>query len=361
MLLLDFASKHVQKIYAELRRELVGWIMLDFLAGSLVVGNVVFRRSIAQDRHALQASSKLWRFAIGIFFAVASVLSMFWYSLLAVLFIVAALSRVSGQAWLAERLWLAYGTLTFGAVLQSMIVIAPQCTVCFLHYWSYKDQDKVFISALRRQATILDCAAGGKMLELACALEVLPVESTLQWLKRTCTSTLRGVSLGLCALTMAYLPGIGPLVLQGLVMLKQRRAVGNVVTGVLVGLSLGSSLPSWLLHGESCRVVAAYCLQLALVAMSISRQLLYPFLARCGGRSRRSLRGRHQARILGFGVAAAAVLNVPVIGPLLWYDLVWAAAKVLSGVVVDDPDGEVFDLGSRPTLQRPGESRATQD
>eukprot|EP00445_Apocalathium_hangoei_P075174 CAMPEP_0204149142 /NCGR_PEP_ID=MMETSP0361-20130328/24160_1 /ASSEMBLY_ACC=CAM_ASM_000343 /TAXON_ID=268821 /ORGANISM="Scrippsiella Hangoei, Strain SHTV-5" /LENGTH=196 /DNA_ID=CAMNT_0051103603 /DNA_START=35 /DNA_END=622 /DNA_ORIENTATION=+ len=192
----SFVSKQLRAAVGESRAELVGWAKTEFLSSFLVVGHALLSwASSSRDQLVAGASRKVSRFSFVVSIVAFAVLSLLWAALILVLWLTAGLVTLSGHAGLEARLWLAYDAVTFRHVLHAMAVIVPQCTVCFLHYWAYEDQDKVFISALRHQASLADIASAqrGRLHNLASALEELPLESTFQWFRRSLSAGARGL------------------------------------------------------------------------------------------------------------------------------------------------------------------------
>lgn len=352
-----YVVTQLRDFFDETTLEVAGWMGGEFLGGVVIVVQTCLSGVIAGRQQVVSKASR----KLSCFLIVTSVLTfilvgILWTVLVILVWMVSALVTLLGYAWLAEWLWFGYSWMTFWHVFNCLGFIVPQCNVLFLHYWAREDQDCVFIAALRDEATRAEAPTrlANQLRELSDALEVLPVEGTLQWLRRSGVASCKGICLALCAFTVAGLPGIGPLSLQVMMMIRRRRAIGLVPMMLLLAVPVLPSLSP--LAASDCRMLAAYGLQFALAARSVSRELLYPLLGRCGSGPRHALSGRHHARIIGFGAASVAVLSVPVVGPLLWFDLVWSAAKVLSAVVLRE-DRETFDLGPRVQRFRDEEAR----
>lgn len=327
----------------------------------------------------------------------------------------------------------ALDALTFKSVLQTVFFIVPNCTVMFLRYWAYEDQDKVFVAALRQasssalgvtfrtrqklglrvhhetgvvtnvvpdsqadragvktgwaivkidrlaysQDELMARTTGNRdfvvtfecqgelagtvadrehLAQVARALHILPAESTWAWLKKYIRRLIRGCRDAICLLAVSALPRVGPLIYPIALFLRRGRSVGIVPAVTLMAISLVPDCPGL----PSGRLLASWGMQLILTARSTSKELLYTFYSRANPKQKRALHSQPHARITGFGVAATAVLSVPIIGPLLWFHFVRLAAELFSSVAINETRS-VFDFGPAVELFRLEEARKREE
>jgi len=331
----------LQKVQPEAR----GWAKGEFLWGTLVVAEGL--KDMMQHGHSgeekmeiVAVASKRLRF-FGIVFSACSfiVVAILWLMVVCLLWVfswVLALFNDFTQPWLLQ---VALESLSFKYVLQAVGFFVPHCTILFLRYWAYQDQDRVFVAVLRKKGHFCTETESRQVERLADALETLPAESMLVWLKRYMLSVCNKGSLALALLVLTAVPRVGRIVFAGLLFLKRGSSVGFVPAVVLQMVYL---LPETSLLPSGC-MLAAWGTQIILTARSTATELLYPMMSRANKKQRHLLSSRYRARITGFGVAAATVLNIPILGPLFWFHLVQLAAQLLRSIVLAETDA-LFDL-----------------
>merc|ERR1712187_425021 len=93
----------------------------------------------------------------------------------------------------------------------------------------------------------------------------------------------------------------------------------------------------------SGRLLSTWGVSMILTARSTAKELLFTMMSRGSKAQRQLISSRHHAYITGFGIAAAMLLSVPIVGPLFWFDMVQLGAHVLMKIVAADADS-AFDL-----------------
>lgn len=342
-------------MWDEARSQSIGWRTGEFWSTSHDVaiglyGLLTKGRTGPDSLVVAKASSKLSCFAIVFSLTSLLVVMVIWVVLAGVLWVITSLLALLKYNFLLRFL---KNALPLGSVLRIMAFLVPQSVLLFLRFWAYKDQDDVFIAALRQERLGKTPQERQRLHRLAHILAVLPAASTLQWLKRYVATVLKNAVMAVLMLSVASLPGVGPLVLPTALALQRHLRVGVVPTMLLFAISLLPAGSYW----PSGRTLSLYGLQLLLMAKSVSKELLYTMLGRSSAAQRRALAGRHQARVLGLGLVAGAVLSVPLLGALLWFDLVKLAAEVLSSAVLEDEAG-ALDL--EPAMAKFEAERARQ-
>jgi len=339
--------KHEASFKDKVWQEMLGWQGGDFIHGvwiavkMLVLPMLHGRGWPTRIEAVASASQKVSHFAV--IFSVVSflVLATCWIVLVVALQIFMVIFDLFGWGW---PLRACREAMTWWRVMRVLLFMVSQSVSLFLMSWAYSDQDRVFVATLRHKAAQQPTPGGSSLDALAEALETLPTQSTVQWFIEEGVKVIKGLFLALAFLVLSSSSGSVPfLLLPALMAFRKCKAVGVVPGSVLL---LISCLPQALL--PSGRVVATCGFQLLLAARSVSAALLDSMLRRCTKAQRQRLSTRHRARITGFGIMASLLLSIPVLGPLLWFDLVKLAAEVLGSIVLAE-DEETFDL--RPVLK----------
>lgn len=325
--------------------EVLGWTKGEFFSGLHIVAKGVV--NILQYGHVgpvrlevLRRSYKKLR-CFSIIFSIASfiVVGVLWLLAAIILWLLSFSISIFNDFHHPWVFQLALNAITLRRALQSVAMIVPPSIVFFLHYWAYQDHDDVFVAALREKQPSVAPTKEKQLEQLADALEVLPPEGVLVWLRHYSASMFTTGCLTIGLLVLSSLPRVGPLVFPVAFLLKRGMNVGLIPGIVLVIVSFVPASPLL----PDGRLLSTYGLSIILTGRSTAKQLLYTVLSRGSQGQRRVLSSRHHAYITGFGVAAGAVLSIPIVGSLFWFDMVQLGAHVMRTVVAAEADS-VFDL-----------------
>lgn len=334
-----------RQIFEAARSELEGWKRLEFVEGLRVPASGLLalllphRFGFARPQEVVSSvSSKLFFVATVFSFVSMTILAILWLAVALVLRVIVMLSRLLHHQEVSHFF---ENALPFSCVFHTMAFLVPQFVILFIRYWAYTDQDRVFVSSLRQCTLPRTPQEHARLQGMADALETLPTESVGKWFKRYSLNLTKNALVAIVLYLLSSVRYIGPLLLPGAIALQRNMRVGIVPSTILLCISFVPAGP-FALNGRTLALCGS---QLLILAKTVPNELLYTVLGRCTSKQRKALSRRHQARVLGFGSISALALSVPMVGPLLWFNLTQCAAEVFAAIVVADVDG-IFDLRS---------------
>eukprot|EP00929_Paragymnodinium_shiwhaense_P002845 TRINITY_DN103157_c0_g1_i1.p1 TRINITY_DN103157_c0_g1~~TRINITY_DN103157_c0_g1_i1.p1 ORF type:complete len:367 (+),score=37.83 TRINITY_DN103157_c0_g1_i1:83-1183(+) len=320
--------------------ELHGWFNGEFFDGLCIVLRWLPHRHSTPRCDKVKAASKtLLRFAVGMYVVFLVILSCIWFASLVVFGILFTLAPI-------YPLEFVYTGLRFKHVLSILAFLVPQCIVAFLRYYGWQQQDEVFLAALCQDDIAATHEGKARLHRMAGHLKELPVESVWSWLKGYVCKGCRNAGLGLALYVLSYLPYVGPAAIPAGLFFKKRQQIGLFPT---ISLAIISFLPETAVL-PSGRLLATGLSQMVFGVRATWNELLFSITGRRDTRHlRRALARKPHARIMGFATAACAILSIPMVGSLFWFDIVSLTGRFFADVVLEG-DEDAFDL--EPAVER---------